>query len=48
MVEKFFILELTVPEDLAKFVMEQVKEGGFPSPSEYVCALILTHKNSEL
>jgi Arc/MetJ-type ribon-helix-helix transcriptional regulator len=39
--EEVYILELTLPENLARFVMEQVREGGYPSPSEYIQALIL-------
>jgi Arc/MetJ-type ribon-helix-helix transcriptional regulator len=33
-------MEITLSEDLARFVMERVQEEGYANPSEYVCALI--------
>jgi Arc/MetJ-type ribon-helix-helix transcriptional regulator len=44
--ENVYILELTLPEDLARFVMDQVREGGYADPSEYIKELILAHKNA--
>lgn len=41
MEEKEFIMELTLPEDLALFVMERAKEEGYADPGGYVLALIM-------
>lgn len=45
-VENVYILELTLPEDLAKFVMEQVRDGSYANPSEYIKELILAHRSA--
>jgi Arc/MetJ-type ribon-helix-helix transcriptional regulator len=43
--EEVYVVELNLPEDLLCFVMEQVCEGGYANPSEYIKELILAHKN---
>jgi Arc/MetJ-type ribon-helix-helix transcriptional regulator len=45
MEERHFILELTLPEDLARLVMARVSEGGYADPSAYIQALILADLN---
>jgi Arc/MetJ-type ribon-helix-helix transcriptional regulator len=40
MEEHYSVIEITLSEDLARFVMERVREEGYANPSEYVCALI--------
>lgn len=40
MEDNYSIIEVTLPEDLARFVTERVKEGGYANESEYICALI--------
>lgn len=47
MEERRFILELTLPEDLARFVMARVREGGYADPSAYIQALILADLDGE-
>jgi Arc/MetJ-type ribon-helix-helix transcriptional regulator len=44
--EETYVLELSLPEDLLSFVMEQVRDRGYANPSEYIKELILAHKNA--